>query len=113
MLEVRMRDAFCMGFVRARSRSADKSAMSDAGSTGSQCPVLSAWAESKEVLQRLSAKNILVLSNDSKLTRATCTANQALLVPLINLVGISTAILSCISSLHCTVVSAAISSTQV
>ena len=87
-----------LGLVCARSRPV-LIAMSDAGSAASQCPVLSAWAESQIVLQRLSTKNVLVLSNDSKLTRYTCTANKALLVPLINLVGSSTAIIS--ASLHC------------
>ena len=82
-------------YIRDLDPSADtRSAMSDAGSTGSQCPVLAAWGQSKEVLHRLSAKNVLVLSSDSKLNRNTCAANKALLVPLINLVGNSGAITS-------------------
>ena len=64
----------------------EASDVSDA-SQFSECPVLSSWAKSTVILQRLTKKELIVVAPNGKLNRSAVTANSDLLVPLINLVG--------------------------
>ena len=56
-----------------------------------QCPVMLAWSKDEQLMKRLVGGSVLLVTGDA-LTRQTVIENRALLDPLIQAVGILTAL---------------------